>query len=338
MYTPNFNDPRVIRRCKRSLGFLASHLHPTKPKLYARDALDRYLGKSSNPLSAYIRSKTLICVDSHYNMETGKPKRYTLDLNGFDEIQTAIGEGSVDPKTVAARAMLDIHGDTIRSGKFKYKDKSHRRWNEIQNISSEIRSIVFHDCGYSWNYDIENAAPTLLLQLAKQSGLKRTLHTIEDLLVNKTQRRQELAKRIGCDTKTAKKLISAKLAGATLRWNNSLHVYTLNRNNLQFQRLIDDRWFKMLSEDLKYMWQYIKADTPYDRLTSRQKWGIYFSLERKIIDSCEKLLRKHNCHYFLEHDGFRTNKYIDPHEFKLHVKKHTGYNVDFSLDICGSNV
>ena len=338
MYTPNFHDPRVIRRCKRSLGFLASHLHPSKPKLYARDALDRYLGKSSNPLSAYIRSKTLICVDSHYNMETGKPKRYTLDLNGFDEIQTAIGEATVDPKTIAARAMLDIHGDTIRSGKFKYKDKSHRRWNEIQNISSEVRSIVFHDCGYSWNYDIENAAPTLLLQLAKQSGLKRTLHTIEDLLVNKTQRRQELANRIGCDTNNAKQIVAARFAGATLRWGANLHTNTLNNNNLQFARLKDDAWIKDLSEDLKHMWIAIKSDTPYSRLTSRHKWGIYFSLERKVINSCEKLIKKHKLQYFLEHDGFRTTGYIDPYQFKLHVKKHTGYSVDFSLDICGSDV
>lgn len=337
-YSPNFNDPRVKRRCKRSLGFLASHLHPSKPKLYARDALDRYLGKSSNPLSAYLRSKTLICVDTHYNMETGKPKRYLLNLSGFDEIQCAIGEQSTDPKTIAARAMLDIHGDTIRSGTFKYKDKSHRRWNEIQNISSEVRTLVFQDCGYNWNYDIENAAPTLLYQHAQKCGLTKNLRVLEDLLSNKVQRRQELANRIGCDENNAKQIVAARFAGATLRWNNSLHTQTLHNNNLQFARLKDDAWFADLSEDLKVMWTSIKKDTHHSRLSCRHKWGIYFSLERKIINSCEKLIRKHNHQYFLEHDGFRTNGYIDPYKFKLHVKKQTGYSVDFSLNICGSVV
>lgn len=337
-YSPNFSDPRVIRRCSRALGFLASHLHPSKPKLYARDALDRYLGKSSNPLSAYLRSKTLICVDTHYNMETGKPKRYVLNLSGFDEIQTAIGAEQLDPKTIAVRAMLDIHGDTIRSGRFKYKDRSHRRWNEIQNISSEIRGLVFADCGYSWNYDIENSAPTLLYQHAQKCGLAKNLPVLEDLLNNKTQRRQELADRVGCDRNNAKQIIAARFAGATLRWGAGLHTHTLHNNNLQFSRLKDDHWFALLSEDLRKLWSAIKSNTPYRRLTARHKWGIYFSLERSVINSCERVIKQHKYQYFLEHDGFRTNGYIDPYKFKLHVKKCTGYNVDFSLNICGSDV
>jgi len=337
-YSPNFSDPRVIRRCRRALGFLVSHLHPRKPKLYSRDGLDRYLGKSSNPLSAYIRAECLTCVDTHYNMETGKPKRYLLNLTGFDHIQEAIGLVGVDPKTIAVRAMLDIHGDTIRSGNFKYKDKSHRRWNSIQNISSEIRGRVFADCGYAWNYDIENAAPTLLHQYARSCGLNSSLHTIEDLLVNKHQRRQELANRIGCDVNNAKQIIAARFAGATLRWGNSLHTQTLHNNNLQFGRLKDDVWFADLSEDLRKLWIAIKSDTPYTRLTARHKWGIYFSLERSVINSCERVIKRHKCQYFLEHDGFRTNDYIDPYKFKLEVKKQTGYNVDFSLNICESDV
>ena len=79
------------------------------------------------------------------------------------------------------------------------------------------------------------------------------------------------------------------------------------------------------------MWSVIKADTPYSRLTARHKWGIYFSLERKVINSCEKLIKKHKLQYFLEHDGFRTNGYIDPYKFKLTVNKQTGYNIQFSL-------
>jgi hypothetical protein len=88
-------------------------------------------------------------------------------------------------------------------------------------------------------------------------------------------------------------------------------------------------WFTSLRKDIKKCWDAIKMSEKSLRLSSRDKWMIYFQLEKSVMNAVRRELVKENNRYFLEHDGWRCESYIDPYRLRLSVRKATGYDVVF---------
>jgi hypothetical protein len=338
MYQPNFTDPRVKKKIKRALGFCCSSLSVDKPRAWARVELDRWLGHQHHDLGLWLRKQLLIEDSKRWNKDTGQCKKWLLreqgvrDLceiyNNYLIVKLPIATQVQDRQQIAQDWAEEQYGDQLTSGEFIYKEKSNRLWNDIQRIPSEIRKPLFAKHGYEYEYDIQACAPTLISQFARRQGLTRPTPTLDLFLADRQHYRTALADHLGCSDKQAKQILNAIFAGAKLGPGNAIAAI-LDNNRSQLQKLKLNVWFTSLRKDIKKCWDAIKSSEKSVRLSSRHKWMIYFGLEKSVMSVVRRELVREGNRYFLEHDGWRCESYIDPNSLRLTVKKTTGYDVQF---------
>jgi hypothetical protein len=337
-YTPNFNDPRVKKKVKRALGFCCSSLSANKPRAWARVELDKWFGTQNHKFSKWLRKQLLIEDSKRYSKDRGECKKWLLRESGVNHLCEIYNDylitklpsvAQVNKSTQIALDWAENEYKTqLESGAFEYKEKSNRLWNDLQRIPSEIRKPLFAKHGYEYEYDIQACAPTLITQLARKQGMTRPTPVLDDFLENRQHYRTALAERIGCTERQSKEILNAIFAGAKLGPNNAIATI-LNENRHQLELLKLNVWFCSLRKDIKKCWDAIKSSEKSLRLSSRDKWMIYFGLEKSVMNVVRRELIKEGNRYFLEHDGWRCESYIDPHALRLSVKKHTGYDVQF---------
>lgn len=334
-YTPNFRDPRVKKRIKRALGFVCSSLSDTRPRAWARVELDRWFGTQNHDLSRWLRKKLLIESNPRWNMNHGICKQYLLNTEGVQQMSKLYNDITIVKLPIVAQVQnigvewaKEQYAEQLATGCFEYKDKSNRLWNDLQRLPTEIRRPLFASQGYHWEYDIRACAPTLIHQRAKREGLTRPTPTLDEFLADRQLYRQALAERVGCSEAQAKQIITALFSGAKLGVGNAI-ADILNNDINQLNILKTNTWLIALRKDIKKCWDAIKSSEKSLRLSSRQKWMIYFELERSVMNVVRTELNKLSVRYFLEHDGWRCDTHIDEYSLRLTVKKRTGYSVDF---------
>jgi hypothetical protein len=338
-YEPNFRDPRVKKRILRALGFACSSLSIDKSRAWARVELDRHFGTQNHKLSKWLRSKLLVKQSDKYNMDRHLCKQYTLNSEGVCELSELynVVTKSKFPSVAQVQELVQKTGiewareqylPQIQSGLFEYKDKSHRLWNDIQRLPTDIRRPLFAQQGYHWEYDICASAPTLIYQRARREGMTRPTKTLDAFLQDRQLYRQALAETLDCDLAQAKQIITALFSGAKLGPGNAI-ADVLNHDMHKLQILKNNTWIKELRKDIKKCWDAIKSSESSLRLRSRDKWMIYFELERSVMTVVRTELTKLSVRYFLEHDGWRCDSHIDEYSLRLLVKKKTGYSVEF---------
>jgi hypothetical protein len=220
------------------------------------------------------------------------------------------------------------YGAEIASGCFEYKDKSDRLWNDIQRLPSDIRRPLFAEQGYHWEYDIRACAPNLIYQRARKEGLTRPTKTLDAFLADRQLYRQALAEHLDCSESAAKQIITSLFSGAKIAQGYAISQL-LDNDPKKLNILKNNLWVKELRKDIKKCWDAIKSSETSLRLKSRDKWMIYFQLERSVMNVVRAELNKLSVRYFLEHDGWRCDTHVDEYSLRLSVRKRTGYSVDF---------
>jgi hypothetical protein len=123
-YTPNFNHLRVIDRAKRAIGFVCAVMSDTKPQEWSTRYLDKYLGKSNNPLSRYLREQLLICTDDYYRYNTGQRgicKKYLLNQKGLDYLRDKLKTSNIQTYPSVLLVAKEDHALELDTGLFEYK-------------------------------------------------------------------------------------------------------------------------------------------------------------------------------------------------------------------------
>ena len=339
MFEPNLKCKRTQKRIRRAIGFAVSCLSDN-PREWSTRALDKHIGYSHKPLGRYLRDKLLIECDERYwfGVSGSRCKTYRRNYKGMIELINTSGvfsnaythKHTLVPTKEIARDYVQETFPEIATGAFEYKEKSNRLWHHLQNVRSDLRKPLLAEHGYRYEYDIECAAPTLIFQLARESGLTHRSNTdlIEDYIEDPIPLRQQLAQEIDCDEKTAKRIINARFAGATLRANRSIHNY-LNYDWRQLGLLKQSQWFQEFSKQIKKCWDKIKQDQGVIKLSPKDKWAIYFQQEREVMRVVRRELDKMDCRYFLEHDGWRCDTWIDP----LTIQKRFDRKIKFTYEI-----
>jgi hypothetical protein len=337
-YTPNFNDPRVKKKIKRALGFCCSSLSYDKPRAWARVELDKWLGHQHRDLGRWLRKTLLVEESARWNKDLGECKKWLLREEGVNHLCENYNDYLITKLPIANKVPVSTqiaidwaeehYGKEIKTGDFEYKEKSNRFWNDLQRIPSEIRKPLFSKHGYEYEYDIQACAPTLISQLARKEGMTRPTPVLDEFLADRQKYRLALAERLGCSERQSKEILNAIFAGAKLGPGNSI-AKILNENRHQLSLLRDNLWFTSLRKDIKKCWDAIKSSEKSLRLSSRDKWMIYFSLEKSVMSVVRRELGKQGNRHFLEHDGWRCESYIDPYSLRLSVRKHTGFDVQF---------
>jgi hypothetical protein len=264
-------------------------------------------------------------------MHTGKCKEYLLNAQGVKDLCKQLGLPLPRRYTKFKKQRVLDHARkqysaVIETGLFEYDEKSNRQFNDIQNIPTALRTQLFREYGYWYDYDIKSAAMTLIYQYAQQCGLTKSTPEIERYLADPNGWRNELAEAINCDAKTAKRIITARLEGATLRYDNSIHNL-LGNSFIKMHRLKHLEQFQRISKEFTYLWDSIKKDRSdiCVKWNGRLKAMIYFELERKVMRVVQRELTQMKCRFFLEHDGWRCDEFVVPNELEQRIKAKTGF-------------
>jgi len=356
MYTPNFTDPRVIKRIKTALGFACGVMSDSKSHPWSTRHIDRYFGMASRPLSKYLRKTLLIVTDEfyRYNSSENKCKEYRLDKEGVRTLRDKLNLNNILLYPSVTEVAKQDHIDELRSGNFVYKDTSNRLWHPLQRYRRQYKQQILSDAGYTHQYDIVCSAPTLIHQYAQQipevivdgrwqqGPMDLYLFALRRYLSDRTAVRAELAQALELDPAAVKEIINALFAGAIISNNTQSDIYhILNGDRARIDYLKQNEFIQELIADIKTCWEYIRpvlqrrtkltksGKQRLCKITSRQKWNVYFELERVILDSVRSYLDDKSIKYFLEHDGWSCNTELDIEELKSYVKKQTSYEVNF---------
>ena len=314
--------------------------------------IDKHYGSSSNELTRYLRKHLLICVDTHYDMKNGMCKSYIKNKKGMlflnesiDNIHTTVSTTSVVEVNNGLHWATEQYGLQVDSGNFEYEERSHRLCSPIQSVRTALREEMFVNSGYHYNYDISCAAPTMMYQYSFQtpSATGEVLETIEDYIANKSERRAELALGANLDEVIIKKIFNGLFNGAKLSIHPSTQLFRLIGCDIAKMRYLQQHaYLTALKADIKTMWGIIKTDQPKSYFkdkfkkdgsprtipfNSKQKWNIYFQLERKVLNEMRDYLTNIGGRFFLEHDGFRTTHDINTVDLSQWIEAGTGFKL-----------
>ena len=369
-YTPNFNDPRVIERITHAIGFALGVMSTDKPRPWSTRYIDKHLGQSQRPLSQYLRSKLLICTNERYSKDQHTCKEYVLNQSGLNELKEKLSSSSQEhlnhkkmdkvliknnsttiypsvsevtyDQIVVKRFLKKEYQSELTSGEFKYKAQSNRLWHGLQSVKNEYRAPILSEYGYTYNYDIESCAPTLLLQHSRHLGNDLWLPKLDYYLKNKNEIRNGLGKRAELDPRQVKVLINALFCGARLGNNKQFAIsQLLEHDKAKIMYLQQDEFLTELRQEIKTIWSYItpymsrRRNTKSNRLkpvSSRDKWNVYFRLESQVMTSIRQFINQNKIKCFLEHDGWVCNEQIDVNQLTKTVESQTGFQIKLKLE------
>lgn len=355
-YQPNFQDPRVQRRCRRALGFACGAISATNSQAWSTRYIDQWFGVQSNPLSAYLRAQLLVVTNDHWNKDTGECKQYVLNSPAVQQLKQDLGIASEATSNIVLQVVNNIYEPELVSGEFAYKDKSCRLWHPLQNFRRDVKTQVLESAGYGFHYDIECCAFNLIHQHSQripeividqkwqQGPMDLYLFALREYITDRTRIRAEIAHEADVSPGVIKRLINALLAGAKLSTNPTTEIYRLLDGDCARIRFLQQHeYLTCLRADIKTCWHYIKPTMPRRSRTqasgqermipisSRQKWGVYFDLERQVLNEVREFLCECDNKHFLEHDGWSCEHEIDQTSLSQRIQERTGFRVNFEL-------
>jgi len=357
--TFNFNDPRVRRRAASALAFVTTYTNAITPKSLSTRLIDQHLGQSQHPLSKYLRSLLLIEHDGHWNMMTGKTKQYLRNEAGCKELQLYLDPNTDYSSTAESlvSAHVEQYSEELTTGRFKYKDASNRHWHPLQNIPSETRRRELSRYGYSHIYDIKCAAPSIILHLARDIGVKlKHTSTIEDYITNRCEIRSKLSRDLQLSVSNTKRLLNMLFNGAPVGFNGDLATTRLLRGDTRAINAVKAHpYIQALRSEITYIWRRISnhqidgeyviprkyhSDGKKKRISGSDRWQLYFVYERRVMDVVTAYLDRQCARYLIEHDGWSSNIQVDLSDLTDHVRSASGIDtIEFEYECytCSTN-
>lgn len=356
MYTPNFNDKRVRRKMRSALGMTLGCVSADKSRPLGTRFIDKHFGQAQLPLSGWLRKQLLVCTNESYNMESGKCKEYTLNVEGAEFIKELLDcnhvyqpwanvpathqEQNADHELAVQWAMenFDINDE--------YEDKSNRLWHPVQYMRKKTRNSFLKYKGMQIQYDIQTAAPNLLHQRSWEHSHGHVLETIDHYITNKSVVRKKLAEETGLPEENIKVLINSLFAGASLGASSRFSCWNYcNQDRSIIEFLKQHKYIIALRADIKQMWEYLKPDlqvievktktgkTRKMQMTPRNKWHLYFCLERQVLNEIRSYLHECQLEYFLVHDAFVSKELpYGVTDLEMWIEAGTGFKLNFDQE------
>jgi hypothetical protein len=340
MYQPNFNDSRVTVTALKALNFVELHIKSNNINWISSKQLYQFFGNTSRPLGKWLVETLLVTRDSYYNFQTGQCKKYSKNSEGCDEVKCLLGlkdfTPSIDPKLE----------QQLITGQITYEEKSLRSFSPLQYIPKRHRNRILNNHGYSYHYDMEAAAPTLLVQRAQQLNPNLDILTLDHYMNNRSQVRKEIAQACEISEDKVKVVINAILQGAHITCYSQSQIFALlDFDYNAVKRLQNNSVMISLKEDIKSLWASLRSEfsvryltdrngkSRRARLSAREKSGYYRLLEKSVGDVIRKILVRHESNYLWLHDGWACNKVIDPMLIVSKVRQQTGYVIKLDWTI-----
>jgi hypothetical protein len=293
----------------------------------------------SNPVSRWLDSYLLEPADPYFNMSTGQCIKYRLRYPNLQQLKSELGIDATYTATVEIQQQ-------IATGEFDYEIKSNRWYTAAQFIPSQVRGRLLANSGYSYRYDIEAAAPTILLQRAQQIREDFSAPALSDFIANRTQVRQQIAQEAQATVEQVKTVINAVLQGSVITsWSNNKLFCALNYDYPLVERLKLSATLNALRDDIRCLWQCLRDEFPREyqidrngtrrcrRLSAREKSAYYRQYENQIAQVIQRYLRKHKLRFLWVHDGWQCDNMLDPNDIQYEVKRQTGFVIRLDWEI-----
>lgn len=343
-YQPNFNDSRNLARAKKALNFVQLYVKSNEVSPIASTQLYQYFGNTSRPLGRWLLEHLLINRDPYFNHQTGQCKKYSANPNGIQHVKELAGLVKVQPE------MPHELVEQIRTGEFKYEEKSDRLFNPVQFIPKRFRNQILNNHGYRYHYDIGAAAPTMLLQRARQLDPKLVVAHLDHYVKNRGLVRNEIAKKCEISENQVKAVINGILQGGVLStWTSNKIFMELNYNYDAVIRLNHCDQMIKLKDDISRMWKALRSEfsVRYSQTTSgkqrlckitpKEKSALYRQFENEIGEVIRKRLKKEKTKFLWIHDGWCCDKVIDPNSIVSEVRQLTGFVIELDWAIYEDN-
>jgi hypothetical protein len=290
MYKPNFNDKRVFNKATRALGFAQLYFNDDQPKSIRSRKIDKFLGRTNEPLGSYLRNLLLKIDNPIYNMDKkGETKTYLANQEGIESLRASIDcsvhsrvlhsdqsfnnttrnnkAHVIHPSVRVLTQITESYRTEFENNTFNYVfNYNDMRWHhKLQSEPKHIRDHVFKTYGYNYHYDIDASLPSIILSLNYQLGTSEVLPVIhDDVIDNKHSVRQRLSEKLNIDNKTAKRLLTATFNGAhaTLFPRSSIYKMLIDKRDEDLVKdkiawLKTDPWYQQLKQEVKECWQHI---------------------------------------------------------------------------------
>lgn len=245
---------------------------------------------------------------------------------------------------------------------FLYEDKSNRLWHPLQNVRKQDKHNIFRELNLIYQYDIVCCAPTLIHQYSHQvpliiengkyiqGSMDLYLFAVQRYLSDRQIIRKEIAQQTEIPLQLVKVIINALFAGAQLGNNPTCAIYKLlNGDKARIEFLKQHPYIIELRNDIKTIWEYLRPvmTTRYITsksgkrrrlaLSSRDKWNLYFDLERQVLNVIRSYLDSTGNKYFLEHDGFTTQLEVNQTELLQIIYEKTGFILNLDIELLKKN-
>lgn len=333
-YQPNFSDPRVLTRVKKALTTVEQYTKSKRKSWISSKELYKHFGNTSRPLGKYLKEMLLTVADPYYNSETGICIKYTRNDEGFKQVMQLAG---IDPNQYTISPELEQQLDT---GDIDYNAKSDRLYNPLQYIPKQVRGSIMANKGYKYHYDIEAAAPNLLVQHAKKINPQLSVPNLDHYNQNRKQVREQIALACGISSEQVKSVINGVLQGGVVScWQAGKVFQCLDYSYNAVTNLRHDQTYQGIQKDISKLWKTLKSEFPQryltdkngitrsQRLSSKEKSKLYRELESEVGGVIRRLLKKRKIKCLWIHDGWCSDGFIDPLDVELEVKRLTGYSI-----------
>lgn len=341
-YQPNPKNKAFIRRANLALAFVDTYVKNTPNWLSQKWIEDpKHFGSHRNELSAWLKAQLLVCVDPHFNYLTGKCKKYVKNAEGY-KLVTDLLAGNTTATELTNRQQQEL--DT---GKFDYTSKSLRDYTWAQFLPKRKRNSILNNNGYKYHYDIESAAPTLLLQSARCQNPSLLAQNLEYYINNRSEMREKIAVACHITEEQVKGVVNSILQGGIISgWeSNKTFNEILNRNYSAVHLLNTNKDIIALKQDIRDLWASLRGVIPVRytinkqgisqraKISSREKSDYYRLLEQQVSKPIRKYLKKKSVRVLWIHDGWACDEAIEPSEIVQVVKKQTGYAIKLDWTI-----
>ena len=213
------------------------------------------------------------------------------------------------------------------------------RGDHLQGCAREARDAALVG---TYDYDMENCHPTIIVQLARRAGIDLPMASY--YLLNKKQVRDGIAERVGIGSDEAKKCILAAFYG-TPKSNNRRMKITKDLGKFKARQLFDDPQFAKIMSEVLIARRRILAMHDY-----RPKRGRVVSVVGKSCDASlpprkrlahivqgievalmRSIILRHPEHIDLViHDGFTSHQSIETSELTAIGYEATGFSVSWT--------
>jgi hypothetical protein len=350
----NLNDKRTRQKILQVINWVESYIGSDHNRSLNSKILRSPEAFGDSQLGRTLRGLLLIKTNPTY-----KPgefsQQYRVNNLVLNRLREKLGMPPVDLKRRKLEERFEVAAEHIESGDFPMNDNGLRWYDGLQYIPRDYKNLMWAEHGYQYDYDIECCAPTLFLQQAQRLNPKiKYLEYISFYLENKNLVRDELSIKYNLSYSQVKQLINGLFQGGVLNTykENKIFVNVLNKNSYKMREIKQDPFLIELIKDISYMWKQLRKDIDTGhyylgdvrksvRLTGSHKSKYYQKLERVVMTSVWKYLKKKSVRYHPEHDGFRSDQFVIPNDLEQVVLVNTGFHIKFvwnKVEVDDSNV